>query len=672
MLVLGLATICAGQQTHLEVHRGWGDKERAGRWNPITVRVSGQVPREVTLEIVSATEAGFATSVREQVAIGPNAATFELFAPSHYSPAGQSVVVIRDAQTDRTLAQSPAQVEKAPKSPTEQGPGGVLIGVSGQATQLEAVAHSGVAAAGYLPVRFLPRAAIGYDAIDILYLDQPKLAELEPEQKRAMLDWVRAGGSLLFSPGQETVPADDPLAVALPCRVGDPAAIRVNADALAKAGIPPRFARLAGRALDAKSGARPVELIPGGKVTAYSGRFGLGRIVVSPIDLASIEFDPTDAWHKAAIFWRPIVNERVGGPAPEPKRKYNAPFYGLESESEDQEREGAAVGTIGDFVAVPVRSPWAVPPVLLAILFVIGPVDSVVLFALGQRPWTWTTSPAWVALIACGAAFGVAHLRPASIECRAVRLIDQADDGTVAATDLVGLSSSVDGRYRVDIPGDAAPGWWQAAIPGLANAQDIRPEPNLQFHGSDAGAVPESIQVEGGLVRFLRADRVAAAPPVVRASLSIASRDRGPRIVGSIRNVSGKPLKDVRIRTRLGVVSVPLGASGTLGPGESVPVDLAAQGEPFAPGKLEGQYQSYGYFGSRHLAQAVREADLWAVAPDLAGRRTLKIDQLINAGNDFACIYAESVDPSPVASVNEGRASRQTFQWVRALVPLKR
>jgi hypothetical protein len=672
LVVLGLATLCQGQ-VHLQVHRGWGENERAGRWNPVLVRVSSPVPREVTLEIVSATEAGFGTSIRERVAIGPNAATFELFAPSHYSPAGQSVVVIRDAETDRTIAQFPEQVEKAAKSPSELGPGGVLIGVSGQPTQLEAVSRSGVAAAGYLPARLLPRAAIGYDAIDVLYLNQPKLAEIEPEQKRAILDWVRAGGSLLYSPDQAKVPADDPVIAALPCGIGDPAAIHVNADALAKAGIPARFAHVAGRVLSARAGARPLELIPGGQVTAYSGRFGLGRVVVSPIDLAAIEFDPNDAWRKAGVFWRPIVNELVGGPPPEPKRQYAAPYYGLESESEDQEREGGAVGTLCDFVTAPVASPWTIPLVVLGILFVIGPVDSVVLFATGRRPWAWTTSPAWLALIAGGVAFGIAHLRPATFDCRAVRVVDQAEDGTVATTDLIGISSSGDGRYSLDIPGNAPVGWWQPAIPGLAKGEDIPPEPNLQFHGSDAAVAPEAIRTDPELPRFLRSDRIAPAPPVVEALLSLASPNEKPRLVGTIRNASNRPLKELRVRTRFGVIVVPLKADGTLGPGETVQVDVAAQGEPFAPAKAEGQYQSYGYFGSRHLQSGVREADLWSVAPDLSGRRTLHVDQLINAGDDFACVYAETVDPAPVVSVNDGGPKAgQTFQWIRALVPLKR
>jgi hypothetical protein len=672
MLILAFAVICHGQ-TRLEVHRGWGGKERAGRWNPVMVRLSDRVPREVTLAIDSATEAGFGTSFRERVAIGPTPATFELFAPSHYSPARQSVVIVRDAETGRAIAQSPEQFGKASKSPTELGPSGILIGVSGRPAQLEAVTQGHVADAGYLPTRLLPRASIGYDAIEVLFLNEPKLAELEPDQKRAIVDWVRAGGSLLYCPGQEPLPADGPIASALPCGVGDPAAIDVSPAALRAAGIPARFEHLSGRALSAKPGARPLDLIPGGHVIACSARYGLGRIVVAPIDLASIEFDPSDAWRKAAGFWRPIIVELVGAAPPEPKRKYDAPYYGYESESEDQQREGAAVGTLCDFLAAPASARWTIPAVLLGILFVIGPVDSIVLFAVGRRPWTWTTSPAWLALIACGAAFGAAHLRTADVECRAVRLIDQADDATVAVTDLVGISSSGGGRFRLETAGDAPAAWWQPAIPGLVKSPDVRPEPNLQFHSSDTGATPEPVGTEAGRPRFLRADRAAPAPPVIQASLAMASNGPSPRVVGAIQNVSSKPLRDVRIRTRLGVVVVPLGASGALGPGQTVSVDLDAKGEPFAPQKLEGQYQSYGYFGSRHLQQSVRETDLWSVAPDLSGRRTLHIDQWINAGDDFACVYAESVDPTPVVSLRGGgRIAQQAFQWIRALVPLKR
>lgn len=675
--MLALTQPCVAQ-VNLQVHRGWGDKQRAGRWNPVTVRASAPAPQDVTLDIVSPSEGGFAATIREHVAIGPLAATYELLAPNHYSPARQGVVLIRDAESGRTLAQFPQPGNGPPHVPSELGPGGVLIGISGRPTQLLAPILSRVADAGYLPPRFLPRTAIGYDAIEILYLNQPKLDELDVGQKRAILDWVRAGGSLLFCPADGPLPAADALAAALPATVGDATAVDLPAAVLKESGLPPRFAHLAGHALAPAADARPVQLLPGSNLVGYSGRYGLGRIVVAPLDLGSFEFEPDVAQARGAAFWRPIVTELICGTPPEPKRQYDAPYYGYESESDDQQREGAASGTLCDFVAAasPPVSRFDVPLTLLAVLFLIGPVDSVVLFALGRRPWTWTTLPAWLALLVCGGAFAVARLRTHSVECRTVRLLDQADDTTVCVTELIGLSSSGRGPWGIEASsGDGPRSWWQPVIPGLARSQEIRPEPNVRFHASDAGMTPEPIVTEGGLPRFLRCDRIAAGAPVVQASLTLVGPDDAPSLSGTIRNVSGGALKDVRVRTKWGVVAVPLGPGGTLAAGQTVSMSLAARGgEPFAPEKVEGQYQSYGYFGSRHLSRAVREADLWAVAPDLSGRRTLQVDQLIGRGNDdFACVYAQTVDPIPTTTLNgAGDKTERTFEWIRAVVPLRR
>lgn len=671
LLALLIAPACGFGQTRLEVGHGWEGKERPGRWNPLFVRASEPLPRDVIIEFNSPTDAGFGTTFREHVAIGPGKGTFELYAPSHYSPSSQSVLVLRDAETGRAIAQSPAHLIQTTTRPAQIGPSGIFIGISGKPAELQSVSQSGVADAGYLPPRLLPRSAIGYDGIECLFLNQPDLDELEIEQQRAILDWVRAGGRLLFAPSDRPLPDASPVTGALPCKVGDVAVIDLPPEVLAQAGIPARFARQSTRQLTPSPGATALKLFTNDNVVAYSGRYGLGRIMVVPIDLAALEFDPAALKQKVSALWRPILNDLTGGPPPEPKRQYSAPFYGYESESEDQEREGAALGTLCDFIAGAGSStPRTLPLALLAILFVIGPIDSIVLFALRSRPWRWATAAGWVGFLVAGTATLIWHVRSGEVACRTVRVIDQVDDSTVATADLLGVWSSCPGK-RLPLHSQDQGQWWQPAIPGLVGPQDVYAAPDLGFHETDRGDAPEPIATDCRRPRFLRADRVGAGAPILRAVLSLQGPSNARRLIGTVRNVSGQSLRNLRIRTQLGVALLPIGADGTLAAGTVVNVNVPVVGETFAPQQAEGQYQSYGYFGSKHLDRSVAEGVLWAVAPDLSGRRSLRIEQVLGGSLDFCCLYAESVNPPAPASVDEAALKPgQSFQWVRALVKL--
>jgi hypothetical protein len=670
-IAIGFSIASGRAQTNLEASHGWGGRERAGRWNPLLVRASDRPPRDVVIDVNSATDGGFGTTISEHVAIGPTKGTFELYAPSHYAPSSQGVVVIRDADSGRSIAQSPAHLTRATARTSEIGPSGIFIGISGKPAELQSVRQSGLADAGYLPPRFLPRSPIGFDGIECLFLNQPAIDALEGEQQQAILSWVRAGGSLLVAPSDGPIPIGSPLLAALPCVIGDLQVNDLTVEVLSKSGLPPRFALLTSRRLTPAQDAHRLELISGSKIVGYWGQYGLGRIFVAPIDLASIEFDPAQVKEKSRAFWGPILIALTGEPAPQPKRQYDSPYYGYQSESEDQEREGAAVGTLCDFVAGSGSSdPRRVPLVLVAILMIVGPIDSIVLFARGSRPWTWSTATGWVALLAAAVALVLPHFRSVKFECRSVCLIDQVDEATIATTELVGVTSS--GRVRFDVGAPASSGrWWQPAIPGLVISQDLRPQADLDFHQSDTGNQPVMLVVDSGQPRFLRGDQIGSALPVMKVDLSLRGHDRAAMLVGSVQNLSAQPLTGIRIRTRLGVVSAPSWLGGRLMPGQVLEVKVPATGEPFAPQKLEAQYQSFGYFGSRHLNENVAESNLWAVAPDLSGRRSLKVDDCVDRLGDYCCVYAESASPPAVFFGSGGPYKEQAYRWVRALAPLR-
>jgi len=664
LLLLTLASAAPGQ-ARLSVERGWGGVERTGRWNPLIVRVSNPVPIPATLELVGATGDGFATVIRERIAVGPTVSTYEVYAPAHYGPPGRSVVVLRDGRTDRTLAQF-LPPSAATTRPSEMGPNGLLIGASGRTTLLEDVVRNGIASAGFLAPRFLPRSPIGFDAIDVLFLNEPDLGAIGPDQQRAILEWVRAGGSLLLAPGDGPLPGDAPLIPALPCRIGDVRTVEFSGEVLKQAGITDRSRQLAGRELIPADGSDVVEILRGSGVKGYARQFGLGRILVTPFSPVSVRFDPTSQPGGVRAFWEPMLASLVNLTPTQPKRKYDAPYYGYQSESEEQEREGTATSTLCDALVPPTGRPFQVPLVVLGILLVIGPVDSIVLFATGRRQWNWATVAGWLGMLAGGVAYAFLALRPATAEVATIRLIDQAGDHVVATTDLAGFGSSSGRRF---VPQAGAEGFWQSAIPGTLLPQFVRPQPDAELHENDTRCSPEPQRIGPGAARFLRADSFTTGDPLIEASLRLTFGERATaHLVGVLKNVSTHSLTDLRIRTRFGVTRLP---AGTLASGQTTDVDVAAAGESFSPDQIEGRYQNYGSFGSRHLQQPVQASDLWLLAADLSGRRSLRVDELIDRTGNFACIYAQVVDPpSPLPLAAEPAVPTRSQAWVRAVVPL--
>ena len=124
----------------------------------------------------------------------------------------------------------------------------VLIGVSGQRTTLEGVEEKRIQTS-YLEPRLLPRAPIGYDCLEALFLNQVDLQTLDADQQSAIVSWVRAGGSLLVAPGGSAIPSAGPLVAALPCRIGPVIGVDLSPQFIQQSGLQQRFAHMAGRAL---------------------------------------------------------------------------------------------------------------------------------------------------------------------------------------------------------------------------------------------------------------------------------------------------------------------------------------------------------------------------------------------------------------------------------------
>jgi len=277
----------------------------------------------------------------------------------------------------------------------------------------------------------------------------------------------------------------------------------------------------------------------------------------------------------------------------------------------------------------------------------------------------------WIACFVLGGLYIASRVSKPPTTFATLRLIDQSDDATVATTEL--LAVHLPGKTTIEgLPADAGQGWWEPVLSGAVALGVTTTEPDFVFHESDEGCVPMAVNPALD-ARFFRRQNFQSTGPAIKASLRLVGSGSGARITGTIQNLLKVPLKDVRLRTAMGVISVQLDASGALAGGQSIQIDVAATGEGFSPSKFEGRYQNFGSWGSRSDAAPVREQDLWAVVPDMAARRSLKIDGLFEANAPVACLYAQSVNPAPSAKADgTEEVVLKSYEWVRVLIPLGR
>ena len=89
-----------------------------------------------------------------------------------------------------------------------------FVGTSGRGPSMARVANAlgrVGPVVGFVPEDRLPAAAVGYDGLDLLVLNRPDVSAMSADQRRALADWVRGGGSLLVWPGDDPLPpAGDP------------------------------------------------------------------------------------------------------------------------------------------------------------------------------------------------------------------------------------------------------------------------------------------------------------------------------------------------------------------------------------------------------------------------------------------------------------------------------
>ncbi|MDQ3441006.1 MAG: hypothetical protein M3478_11730 [Planctomycetota bacterium] len=623
--LLGLGVHAAGAvPAGIDVRVGWGNTYRAGRWNPIYITAASNPPREVVAHVEGVHSAPHAMSVANRFALSPSASTHAVFFPlGESSELRQTSLLLRDAATGKRIA----AMNLALTPPLEQAPlGQPLIGVSGEKSTWALLKDqfAGDATVGYEELPYLPVVAAGYDALDVLVLNAPDLSKVDAKRQEAIVDWLRAGGTLWMWPGASATPATGPLIEALPALMGENQLIELDPASVAHVGLA-RVAKIQARQLSPIEGIEPVPLI-GSQVVAFRRSVGFGQIVLAPIDLATLRFTSNLAVQK---FWSPMLR-------------------GVPDRTRDNIPEMKVARWLREADAARTR---IVPAWLIFALVIVGPIDGLLLKLLGRRPWTVVTVLGWGGLIAAVTYNAREHNRERRVEYRTVRVTDEVDQSVAMVTDFVGVrwpqgSSLTVPRQEYQ--------WWQPAIdptdpPNGAHSEFVAEQ-------SEGGTWPARMAAHVPTPRVLQAQKWTASPGLIEAKLS----PKGDRVVGTITNRGERPLINVRIRIANGVAQV----GGAIAPGGTFNID--------AP--VEAKDRSLDIPPAESFFEARRSTDTPILLPDYGAieastfARSTRIVALLRRGR--ACVYAQIDSPVPPSDLPAPKIEKH-LAFVRSLVRLE-
>jgi hypothetical protein len=513
------------------------------------------------------------------------------------------------------------------------GPNDLLIGISGNvddALPLQAKLSRGGAAAAVLDPLKLPANFSGYDGISALILDAPDFAALKLEQEQAIVQWVAGGGNLLVIPPATLIPSRDPIVDALPCEIGVNQSASVSAE-----GATTRPIALNGRLLRPRPGASAFGVAG---QAGYLRWLGLGKIAVVPVNVSPLNFSDATA---ANVFWRALLKPLVELPAMKPPtsmavaeeeqtvvagpnaadtfgrgpRESRAIRHVLEMMRADQPSRGGGWGSVLLGAA--------------GIFFLLGPIDSIVLMRLGQRPRNLLTLVGWLAMLGCIGGVVFANVHRGEATASTFRLIDQADDAAVAATDVLAIRSTSAVSAKLSLNESE---WWE---PANQAARSFSPDRfvDAQFHEDKTGCRPELASLNGAWPLSWHGELASPGPAALRAALHLD----GSHLTGTLTNLSGSSMTEIQIVTAAGNFHV----SQTLPAGGSLAINLQADRNPIA------------------------FTDLPADVGDISPERADRVDERVREGQ--ACVLAAMPDAAAVAP---GVAVESHAQLLRAVASL--
>lgn len=288
----------------------------------------------------------------------------------------------------------------------------------------------------------IPERAEGLRSLDSLVLNDVDTSSLTPEQKQALLAWVRQGGRLIVGGGAgaqrtasglpaellpllprrvievDTLPGLAPLANDLPIRVPGPFVIATGESDESQ-----------GRTLAMQDG---VPLVRERTV-------GSGAVDFVALDLTVAPFD---AWSGAPRFWETIVS---------PGSSY--PDWLPPDASLRQMRSTPMYYALTNLPSLDLPSVRSLAVLLGIYILLVGPVNYVLLRWRKKLHYAWITIPVLTLAFSAGA-FGLAYLqRGTDLILNKIATVRIQPDGTADVNSYIGLFSPAQQSYEIEVAG---------------------------------------------------------------------------------------------------------------------------------------------------------------------------------------------------------------------------
>jgi hypothetical protein len=612
-------------QVGLQVEAGLDGYGRVGRWAPVRVTATNN-GSPVTGRLVVGMPGG-ETALPLELPLAANKRIATLLVPqppydaSFSTTQERAVAGLRDGR--REVARAEARLRLLPGSPRQLVPGmsRLLAVCSGEASGLRFLDNVPLADAGWamppmpqggfwagksfaaqLQPDQMPPEAAGWDAADLLVLRDAAWQQMEPQQRRAVRQWVEGGGRLILcgedpggfqdEEGRRLLPVEPtgrrprPALAAFP--LPDRAPIRAEAGKVSTVTARPRPGAV-------------VALREAGAPMVVRQNVGFGLVLWVGFDPFRV---PPGLMATRRAFWAYLINQASGAIVTDPAfpRLADVP---------------AATEPLKHLPHFPTPSRWTLASFGLVYALVFGPLNIWLLRRLRRTVRAWLLMPA-LSLGMTGGVLALGNLwGKAQIVFHTTSVLEaMAGSRTAWEENLAALFSPTNRAFRLEIE-DPAPSL-QRLPPEGDVADPSRATPGSQ--GVSAALMPvtregdlcrwDSIGLTLWTIELFQTERLADLGGEVRIELN-------DRLTGRVINQTPHPLRDAYLqyhgwRCPLGEIAP--GATALV-PGGNWKRRREAEAESSA-----SRYPASGSprFGPTSTAPAGEGADdLWAIAGSL-------------------------------------------------------
>lgn len=502
-----------------------------GDWVPIEVTISDPAPRRAVIEVVVSNGGSVSSLIESPIVTYATPTTHRIHVPNNYHWRGEvKRVVLREVGSGARIASAEVD-ELSLRGWQVREPGGV-VGVVGSESRMQGMLsrlNTNQSGWQHLGER-IPLDLVSLDALDVLVLWSVDLSRMGADEERTLIRYLNAGGYVLIWPGEHMIDEARPLVRLLPARVGAPA--RWSAENLGQNYV------LVDNQTDTLI--RPLEARPGSQMgSEFHGApgvvwqdVGLGRLAVISLDPGALtHMDPNKRAEIGSWVLSAFMDHRWGDSFSSDRQAISKKVRpGVYSDGTTEPQE-ALLARLANFPDVRVIDPRWVLWGMIALGLLVGPVDWMVLRAIGKQPLTWMTVVGWSLLVTGGALLAVSGSTGGASHLRTMTIVDQLDSTAVHRSVHVCMYAAR--RERVEI--ESATGWWWR-VPNTAtswmdmNQRNPRTGMRVEFDQTATDTTPRAFGLARRSALVMRADAFEPSGALIEAKLELAN----DQVVGTI------------------------------------------------------------------------------------------------------------------------------------------